>query len=72
MAGGGLHVLAGALNAPLPAMWCFVFGALSSPTDPIAMGAILRSFGAPEALNATVTGESLSTGVGVVIFSVLL
>ena len=53
-------------------MWCFVFGALCSPTDPIAVGAILRSFGAPKALNATVTGESLSTGVGVVIFIVLL
>jgi len=53
-------------------MWCFVFGALSSPTDPITVGAILRSFGAPKVLNSTITGESLSTGVGVVIFIVLL
>jgi monovalent cation:H+ antiporter, CPA1 family len=61
-----------AIEHPLPLLWCLVFGALISPTDPIAVLAILKSAGADPALRIKMTGESLlNDGVGVVAFLVL-
>lgn len=39
--------------------YCLLFGALISPTDPIAVLSLLKKFGAPKSLEVTLAGESL-------------
>lgn len=71
--GTGFYFAAKLLGFELPLINCLLFGALISPTDPIAVLSILRRLGVPKTLETKIAGESLfNDGTGVVAFLTLL
>lgn len=71
--GGILFYVTPYLNLELPFLYCLVFGALISPTDPIAVLGILKKANVPKSLETKIAGESLfNDGVAVVLFAIIL
>jgi CPA1 family monovalent cation:H+ antiporter len=73
LVGLGMYSLLPLLGLEVPLLTCLLFGALISPTDPVAVLSILTKANIPSSLELKIVGESLfNDGVGVVIFITLL
>ena len=71
--GSVLYILLHFMKFDIPFIYCILFGALISPTDPIAVLSILKNANVPKSLETKIAGESLfNDGVAVVIFAVIL
>ena len=69
LVGAGIYYVAPLLGVSVPLVQALLFGALISPTDPIAVLEMLRRVSAPTYLQAQLAGESLfNDGVGAVLF----
>ncbi|WP_142785174.1 cation:proton antiporter [Changchengzhania lutea] len=69
LVGVSVYFLLQLLGLQVDFIYCLLFGALISPTDPIAVLGILKKAGVPKKLEAKIVGESLfNDGVGVVVF----
>jgi CPA1 family monovalent cation:H+ antiporter len=67
-----IYIALGWLGFKLSFLWCLLFGALISPTDPVAVLGILKKAKVPASLEVQIAGESLfNDGIGVVAFVVL-
>lgn len=69
LVGGAVFFFLKLMGIQVDFIYCLLFGALISPTDPIAVLGILKKAGVPKKLEVKIVGESLfNDGVGVVIF----
>ena len=68
-----LFYIAPLVGIHIPYIYCLLFGALISPTDPIVVLGVLKQANVPKRIEAKITGESLfNDGVAVVMFAVVL
>jgi CPA1 family monovalent cation:H+ antiporter len=69
LVGGAMFYVLQLVGLPVSFIYCLLFGALISPTDPIAVLGILKKANVPKKLETKIVGESLfNDGVGVVVF----
>ena len=73
LVGTATYYILSALGCHMDYLYCLLFGALISPTDPIAVMATVKRLGVDKKLETAIAGESLfNDGVGVVVFTVLV
>jgi CPA1 family monovalent cation:H+ antiporter len=71
--GFALFIVGRAISADIPLIYCLLFGALISPTDPIAILALLERAKVPKGLETRIVGESLfNDGAAIVLFLTIL
>ena len=71
--GGLVWVVLNWFNLQVSFLYCLLFGALISPTDPVAVLGLIQRIGLPKSLETKILGESLfNDGFGVVVFTILL
>ena len=70
--GGLTWLILSTMGLPHQLLYCLIFGALISPTDPVAVLGVIKTSGVPKSLETKIAGESLfNDGVGVVVFMIL-
>lgn len=71
--GTAMYGICAVFHLDISYLYCLLFGALISPTDPVAVLSILKNLKTPKSLSIKIAGESLfNDGIGVVIFLILL
>ncbi len=71
--GAGFYAISWLIGHPITLSWALVFGALISPTDPVAVLSTLKNVAVPPDLEVEMQGEALfNDGVGIVLFTILL